>query len=119
MLGLRRWHVNLLVSEAIATAIVLWAYNDVIKGREGPHVWANLLAGFGGSIVLSPGSGLMSWMKDPPLWAVCLAAAVVYSLFFFLVATTITHLIDVGRFSALKSMRIRGGEQQDLHRYLR
>ncbi len=124
MLGLRRyWYVIALASEVWATVLVLLAYKDVIDAQRAPKDWAHLLAGLGGDIVLSPGKALLFWLKEPPLWGICLAAAGIYSAVFFLIgfliAAAVSLFLRSEWFRRARSERMREIERSDLERYLR
>ena len=108
MLGLRRWHKNLLISEVLATAMVLWANHRAVIAPES----------LDGHVILSPGSRLLFWASYPPRAFICLAAAVVYAFVFFGLLTFIFRFVDHARWSAMRPMRMES-ERHDLNRYLR
>lgn len=112
MLGLRRWHKSLLVSEAVAGLIVIWGYHDIVENRD------VLLGGLGGVLVLSPGLKILGWPVDPLYPEVCLLCAGIYTVVLF-------GLWTFGRWLTSPLLRwARSGsgpriEAHDLNRYLR
>lgn len=114
MLGLRRWHINLLISEVLATAVVLWAYHDIATAPP------RFLAGIIGELLLLP-SIVLLWIATPPvpLPVACLTAAVVYTAIFFFVITATCRIVDHARWFAMRPVRPSQLDQHELDRYLR
>jgi len=114
MLGLRRWHKNLLLSEVLATIVVIWGYRAVIAAGTAPSFGERFAAGLW-TILLAPGWWLLGKPGDGSLAAVCLLTAAVYTAVFFAILSLMTFI--VGRLRAIVS--IKGRQQPDLARYLR
>ncbi len=112
MLGLRRWHINLLISAVGATFVVIFAY----RLDAGPH--SDFLDGFTSRVasdaLLWPGWTLLGRPDYVSPQALCLANAVIYGCFFFLLMTIVGRTID-----AIRGRHITDIERSDLRRYLR
>jgi hypothetical protein len=113
MIRLRRWHKKLLISEAIATLVVLLAYHDVAAGQANHR----FLAGLAGTMVLSPGLSLLGWPDAPSYPVVCIVSAAIYALLFFVIITLLERMATWLRLQ--RSVHRSRIDDSDLQRYLR
>jgi len=114
MLGLRPWHKKLLLSEAIAAAIVLYGYSALTSQAGG--FWQLLASAVTGTALLLPGLWLLRPGPADSLAPACLVTAAVYTLGIFALLSLSSAL--------LKRILARAGsvselEHNDSRRYLR
>ena len=116
MFGLGPWHKKLLLSEILATAIVLYGYSALTSTGQAGGFWARLASAVAGSALLSPGLWLLRPGPTDSLAPACLLTATAYTLAIFGLLTLCTAIV---KRTTTRDRRVTDLERNDSRRYLR
>jgi len=111
---MKRWHKNLLLSELLATAVVIGGYRAAVVAKTGRSLGERFAAGLW-TILLAPGWWLLGKPGEEMLAIVCLLNALLYTVVIFGILSLMTLVLR--RLKAVVS--IEGAHPRDLTRYLR